>query len=601
MRVCLVSPYAWDRPSEANDHWAALARALAHRGHEVVVLAPSRKPAMLLEGRRRLRALARGDDSALTPMPRTPLVVAAGLGVPLGTGSGRVPIPVATAAGVRLVLLRGAFDAVDVLDPDQPGPSAVALRETPAPVVATFFRGGGSVRRARGAERLTARADIVAAVSPSAAQAVLQRFGLQATVTGVAVDRTRFTPSPPSSPPIVAVEATLGDAGALRALFHELAPTSAEIALLRSAGSAALRPLVPASMASRVRLPDASTPAARAAALRGASVFIAARNGSPLIAREAAACGVPVVAVAGSPGADGVEHEVSGLIAQEGQPALVAACAGRLLADPALREHLASAPPPDGAGEVAERVEALYGAAPRPRRAPADTEPVTPILADFHMHTEFSPDCDTPVADVVQHAIEQGLGAIAVTDHNSIAGGVAARAYVAEHDLPLHVIVGSEIKTATGEVIGLYLTEDIPRGLPFADTVEAIHAQGAVVYVPHPFDRLHSIPDPALLRRLADQIDVLETCNARLYRDAYNREAERFAERYDLLAGAGSDAHVAEGIGSGCVELPPFDDPESLLLALARGRIVRRPVNLVYLQGLKWFRSARSRATGAES
>ena len=169
---------------------------------------------------------------------------------------------------------------------------------------------------------------------------------------------------------------------------------------------------------------------------------------------------------------------------------------------------------------------------------------------------------------------------------------------MAEHDLPLHVIVGSEIKTATGEVIGLYLTEDIPRGMPFADTVEAIRAQGAVVYVPHPFDRLHSIPDPALLRRLADQIDVLETCNARLYRDAYNREAERFAERYDLLAGAGSDAHVLEGLGSGCVELPPFDDAESLLLALARGQIVRRPVNLVYLQGLKWFRSARSRAHG---
>src|SRR5262249_36193277 len=159
-----------------------------------------------------------------------------------------------------------------------------------------------------------------------------------------------------------------------------------------------------------------------------------------------------------------------------------------------LREHLASAPPPDGAGEVAARVEALYDSAPRPRRAPIESEPVTPILADFHMHSEYSPDCDTAVADVVPPALEGGLGAIAVTDHNSIAGGVAAKAYVEENDLPLHVIVGSEIKTATGEVIGLYLHEDIPRGMPFADTVEAIHAQGAVVYVPHPFDRLHAIP-----------------------------------------------------------------------------------------------------------
>jgi predicted metal-dependent phosphoesterase TrpH len=171
---------------------------------------------------------------------------------------------------------------------------------------------------------------------------------------------------------------------------------------------------------------------------------------------------------------------------------------------------------------------------------------------------------------------------------------------VAERGLPLHVIVGSEVKTATGEVIGLYLQEDIPRGMPFADTIEAIRAQGAVVYVPHPFDRLHSIPDPALLRRLADQIDVLETCNGRLYREAYNREAERFAERYDLLAGAGSDAHVPEGLATACVELPPFADAESLLLALAQGKIVRRPANLVYLQGLKWLRSARSRTPGAE-
>ncbi len=218
------------------------------------------------------------------------------------------------------------------------------------------------------------------------------------------------------------------------------------------------------------------------------------------------------------------------------------------------------------------------------------------LLCDFHMHTDHSGDCTTPVPDLVQRALELGLGAIAVTDHNTIAGGVAARAYVEEHGLPLHVVVGSEIKTATGEVIGLYLEEDIPRGMPFADTVEAIRAQGALVYVPHPFDRMHAIPDPALLRRLVDQIDVFETYNARLYRATFNRDAERFAERHDLLAGAGSDAHVLEGLGTGAVELPPFDDPESLLLALGQGRIVRRPANLLYLQGLKWLRQARSRS-----
>ena len=160
--------------------------------------------------------------------------------------------------------------------------------------------------------------------------------------------------------------------------------------------------------------------------------------------------------------------------------------------------------------------------------------------------------------------------------------------------------MGSEIKTATGEVIGLYMTEEIPRGMPFADTVEAIRAQGALVYVPHPFDRMHAICDPALLRRLVDQIDVFETCNARLYRESFNREAELFAERHDLLAAAGSDAHVLEGLGTGAVELPPFDDAASLLLALGSGTIVRRPANLVYLQGLKWVRQTRKRRGGGE-
>ncbi len=602
MRLCLVSPYAWDRPSEANDHLASQARALATRGHDVVVLAPARKPALLLEGRRRLRALGRGDAAALAVVPGTPLVVAVGLALPLSTGAAArsVPIPVAVAAGVRLALTRGAFDVVDALDPDQPGASAVALRESPAAVVATFFRAGPTLRSTRGAERLAGGADAVAAVSAVTAATVLQRFGVQATVTGVSVDRERFTPAPPVTPPLVAVEATLADGGALRALFAELEATDAEIALLRSAGTAALRPLVPARLQGRVRLPDAATPAARAAVLRGATAFIAARAGSPLIPREAAACGVPVIAVAGSHGAEGLTHEVDGLIAQTGQPALIAACAGRLLADSTLRERLAAAARTTDPALVAERTEALYRAG-RPRRPTRPAAGGDRILCDFHLHSEHSHDCTTPIAEVIERALAAGLGAIAVTDHNTIAGGLAAREQVAANGLDLHVIVGSEIKTTTGEVIGLYLQEEIPRGLPFADTIEAIRAQGGVVYVPHPFDRLHAIPDPALLRRLADQIDVIETCNGRLYRESFNRQAQAFAERHDLLMGAGSDAHVGEGIGTACLELPRFSDPESLLLALGDGRTVRRPSSVLYLQGLKWLRGARSRARGAES
>jgi predicted metal-dependent phosphoesterase TrpH/glycosyltransferase involved in cell wall biosynthesis len=599
VRVCLVSPYAWDRPSEANDHLHAVARGLAGRGHEVVVLAPARRSAPLADGRRRLRAAERGDATALTPAPGEPLVVAVGLAIPLaGAARRRLSVPVSVAAGTRTALGRGRFDVVDALDPDVPGASSVALRESPAPTVATFARAGPPpLRTPRAAERLADRADAVAAVSSAAADRALRRFGLHAIVISPAVDTGRFTAGPPASPALAVVEATVADSAALRTVLAELDEAGAEVVLLRSAGAAAARALAPAHLAPRLRIADASGPAARAALLRGARLFAAATHGSALLAREAAACGVPIVALRGAPGAEGIEHERSGLLAPAEEPAHLGALIGRLLADAGLHARLAAGARELGeassGARVAERAEAVYEDARRRGRRGGESA-AGRILCDFHMHTEHSHDCATPVEDLVDRAVSLGLGAIAVTDHNTIAGGLAARRYAEEQALPLHVIVGSEIKSATGEVIGLYLTEDVPRGMPFADTVEAIRAQGALVYVPHPFDRLHAIPDAALLERLVDRVDVLETYNARLFKDSFNRDAAAFAQRHDLLAGAGSDAHVLEGLGTGAVELPRFADAESLLVALGAGRVVRRPANLLYLQGLKWMRQARN-------
>src|SRR5439155_885397 len=93
-----------------------------------------------------------------------------------------------------------------------------------------------------------------------------------------------------------------------------------------------------------------------------------------------------------------------------------------------------------------------------------------------------------------------------------------------------------------GEVIGLFLEREIPRGLSFADTVAAIREQGGLVYVPHPFDRMHTIPEPKTLHRHLADIDVFEVYNARLLFDAQNDEALRFARKYDLTTGAGPDA-----------------------------------------------------------
>jgi predicted metal-dependent phosphoesterase TrpH len=229
--------------------------------------------------------------------------------------------------------------------------------------------------------------------------------------------------------------------------------------------------------------------------------------------------------------------------------------------------------------------------APAPRAARDDRDR---IVVDLHMHTTWSHDCSIEVDDLIDHAEAEGLGAIAVTDHNVFGGALEAVERARGRELV--VIPGEEVKTdGQGEVIGLFLTEEIPRGLSFAETIDAIRSQGGLVYVPHPFDRLHAIPDPATLHRHLAEIDVFEVYNARLLFETYNVEAERFARKYNLTAGAGSDAHVLQGVGTGAVRMRRFDGPEEFLVSLRDAEVLRRPKSLAYLQGLKWVAQAKER------
>src|SRR4029077_7272922 len=117
------------------------------------------------------------------------------------------------------------------------------------------------------------------------------------------------------------------------------------------------------------------------------------------------------------------------------------------------------------------------------------------IVADLHMHTSWSHDCSIEVDELLDHAESEGLGAIAVTDHNVFGG--AREAVELARGRELIVIPGEEVKTDDqGEVIGLFLEHEIPRGMTFAETVASIKEQGGLVYLPHPFDRMHAIPDP---------------------------------------------------------------------------------------------------------
>ena len=135
----------------------------------------------------------------------------------------------------------------------------------------------------------------------------------------------------------------------------------------------------------------------------------------------------------------------------------------------------------------------------------------------------------------------------------------------------VRVIVGEEVKTdGQGEVIGLFLKEKIPRGLSLAETIERIRRQDGVVYVPHPFDRMHSVPDYEHLLTVLDQVDAIEIFNPRVAISAFNEEADRFAAKYRVPAGAGSDAHVPQGLGSVRVRMADFDGPREFLAVAAR-------------------------------
>jgi hypothetical protein len=128
--------------------------------------------------------------------------------------------------------------------------------------------------------------------------------------------------------------------------------------------------------------------------------------------------------------------------------------------------------------------------------------------------------------------------------------------------------------------------------MSFAQTVAAIKDQGGIVYVPHPFDRLHTIPSPQVLRDNVGSIDVVEVFNSRLAFPGFNESAERFAQRYRIPAAAGSDAHVLPGIGTALCGVDDFTGPGDLVEALAESRIVRRPRSLIYLQSLKFIQTS---------
>jgi predicted metal-dependent phosphoesterase TrpH/glycosyltransferase involved in cell wall biosynthesis len=578
----MVTPFAWSQPHPVNDHVAGAAAELRRRGHEVVVLAPSGRATELAAGRRALRRLGREG----TPLEG---VVALGPSIPVSRRSS-LGVPIGVRANLELALSRDRFDLVHVHEPGVPSLSYLALRDARALAVATFHSperlGYPPGKKQR--EKLLGRVDALTASSPATAAAAEARFPGDYRVLPPGVDLELFAPSAPRRRFVL--EWRSEELPRLRAAFRALAGLQGwELVVLRTT-SLAGRPYVPRAVRGRVAVRTALDARTRAAELAGAAGLVPAGRGSARLALEARAAGVPLVA---PPGA-------------QDQPELVGAALARLAEDDRWRQRCSAearrSAEPESFGRLADELERVYAAVQRKRRsavAPA-ADPLADrpmILADLHMHTEHSHDCAVPVEDLLDHAERIGLGAIAVTDHNVFSG--AQEAVELARDRELIVIPGEEVKTDAGEVIGLFLSEEIPRGMSWADTIGAIREQGGVVYLPHPFDRLHTIPDAGTLHRHLAEIDVFEVYNARLLFEGYNDEALRFARKYNLTMGAGSDAHVLQGVGTGLVRMRAFETPEEFLISLRNAEIVRRPKSLLYLQGLKWVAQARERRTKA--
>ncbi len=207
------------------------------------------------------------------------------------------------------------------------------------------------------------------------------------------------------------------------------------------------------------------------------------------------------------------------------------------------------------------------------------------LKADLHVHTRYSEDSISPPEKIVQHCLKMGINCLAITDHNEISG-----AFEVKRIAPFKVIIGEEILSNQGEIIGYFLTEKIPPRLSPEETAARIKAQGGLVCIPHPFDRFRSgakLHNHAL-EKIIENIDLIEVFNSRtmLLRDS--ARALEFARKHALPGTAGSDAHIVREIGSTYMEIPEFNDAEQLRQALRQGKILGHRTNFfIHFYGIR--------------
>jgi predicted metal-dependent phosphoesterase TrpH/glycosyltransferase involved in cell wall biosynthesis len=604
LSIAQVTPWPWEQHHEVNRFVERLSDELCARGHRVVVVAPSDSRELVRAGRDMVRRLASDPDAVFAEQGSTSML-AVGQSLPFRRG-GSVSLPLDVSRTLEELLDRAQFDFVHVHEPFAPSASSAALRHSRALNVGTFHstteRFVSTQVARRVVELLFGRLDGRTASFAATRDLIERYFPGEYRVIRPGADLVHRPAGDGGAPEIVF--SAEEERGALRLFLRALRrlPTEPDwraTIWLRDPASA---PAVSLSrrLRERVRLAGPAD-GSEAQHLARATIAVAASTGAApapqLVLRALAGGAVPVVARLPQYEEALREGEL-GLLFEPRDAVTLAAQMERLISDPGLVSdfagRIAAAHPDIEWSRTAAEFEALYGEIAARRHGDGQPE-VRRRLAkrgfihvDLHMHTDHSPDCATPVQTLLDTAKRVGLGAIAVTDHNEISGALAAR----ERADGIKVIVGEEVKTADqGEVIGLFIEEKIPRGMTLQETIAEIRRQGGLVYVPHPFDRMHSVPDYEHLLDVIEAIDAIEVFNPRVAFAAFNEEAARFAAKYRIVAGAGSDSHVAQGLGSVKIRMRDFDGPDEFLESLRDADIVRKRQSLLYVQALKFIQT----------
>jgi len=629
LAIGLVSPFSWTRASAVNRHVGLVAGRLADRGHRVTIIAPSGDRRAVREARQRVREVLMDDREAVfDPEEPYPHHFFAGgtYSVPLNRSTKLIAASADLLANVDVLLRAEQLDVLHVHEPFVPGLGWTSLRHAGCPLVATFHRDSEQYRTywlARPKLRRYFEAfDHVLAVSRAVRDSVWSVFEGDVDVVPDCVDTARYRRASAAAeqagtaadePEFVRLILSAGGPRpGVRQLLRALRRLDGDTGRLRvdvcgpRLTTERYAHLVPEGFDGQVRF-HGPLDEDRVADLTAAADILCAPAPETeefdvgVVRGMAAGLAAAVSDVAGH--RELVEDGSDGRLVPPRQPRALARILRELADDPAQRARLgataqASAQRYD-VETVVDRLEDVYAAVSRPHPAVVRHTPTAEgtkeLYADFHMHSEHSKDCVVPVRDLLERARECGLDVIAITDHDTADGGLEGRDLADEYGV--RVIVGEEVKTTEGEVVGLFLERTIPGGMSFAETVAAIREQDGIVYLPHPFDRLHTVPGYPLLKQHVADIDVVEVFNSRLAFPAFNERAEQFAQRYRVPAAAGSDAHVLASLGTAVTAMGQFNDRSDFLEALSDSRIIRRPKSYLYLTGLKFLQTSFDGAT----